>query len=916
VSKIFPIKVIDVELSQPLMDIDGLEKYGGVWGLVRLHRTPLGIARAKVTNGRCPAAAIRRAMFDQLKPAILRHTLLESIKGSRTGSLSIETLLDLPEPAAPETHPMISVVICTRDRTDYLEVCLEAIQRLEYENLEVLVVDNAPSNERTRELVRENFPGFRYVLEPRPGLNWARNRGIEEASGEIIAFTDDDAVVDGGWAQAIAMVFMEAPEAMAVTGLVVPYELETEAQILFERYGGFGRGFERRWFHAAQEKNLSGDFRGSGKYGTGANMAFRRQLFEKIGVFDPALDVGTVTNGGGDLEIFYRTLREGYILVYEPCAIVRHRHRRDYPKLKEQIANNGIGFYSYLVRSALAYPEDQWALIRFGIWWFLWWSVRRLILSFFNPQYFKRELILAELLGSLIGLGRYQKARRTAVKIQRAYDSTAPVKPRPRRGRFYKIQRTFAVRTIDLALPLEPVTGLAEHQLALIYLTHRQQLSGTCTIANGGESISRARLCDEIVRQIGPRLLDLEGKLGEELLWAAVMSNFVRHIQGGETKGEEKSVDYLPSTIPISVVVATRDRPADLRRCLEGIASQETRRRVEVIVVDNNPDSGLTPAVVAEFPDVVLVQEKRKGLSYARNRGIAASTGDIIITTDDDVTIPPHWLEALLAPFSQPDVMLVTGNILPAELSSKAQVLFEEYGGLSRGVEDFERGLEWFVNYRFRAVPTWDLGATANAAFRASVFADQEIGLFHEALGAGSPTGCSEDAYLYYKILKAGYRAAYRANAFVWHHHRRDMAGLRRQIYNYSKGHVAYNLLTVFNDHDLRGLVRLMIELPMTYLFRVKEYLRGRSHYPPDMILLEIAGSLAGGPALVGSLLRARRLGKSDPYIPAKDRAGVTFRPGKPGRPSGFEYESNRERILQGGSEFHDIRMEDPVSEN
>jgi GT2 family glycosyltransferase len=583
--------------------------------------------------------------------------------------------------------------------------------------------------------------------------------------------------------------------------------------------------------------------------------------------------------------------------------------------LKEQIANNGIGFYSYLVRSALAYPEDRLPVILFGAWWFLWWSVRRLILSSFNPRYFNRELILAELWGSLKGLGRYQKARRTAMNIQRTYGPTTQNVFPPRSGRLRRIERTFAVRAIDLGLPLTPVTGLEGHQQTMLYLTHRQRLLGKCTIANGGESISRARLCDEIARLVGLRLFDLEGKLEEEQLRAAVIGSFSRRIQGGESAREEISMEYLPSTVPVSVVIATRDRPADLRRCLEGIASQDTRRRVEVIVVDNNPESGQTPAVLTEFPDVLLVQERRKGLSYARNRGIAASTGEIIITTDDDVTIPSHWLEALLTPFSQPDVMVVTGNVLPAELSSKAQVLFEEYGGLSRGEEDFERGLEWFVNYRFRAVPTWDLGATANAAFRSEIFADREIGLFHEALGAGSPTGCSEDTYLYYKILKAGCRAIYRADAFVWHHHRRDMASLRRQIYNYSKGHVAYNLLTVFNDHDLRGLVRLMVELPLTYLFRVKEYLRGRSHYPPPMILLEIAGNLAGGPALAGSLLRARILGKSDPYIPVADRSEATTHAGKQRRSPGIDT-GEEERILQRGSEFYDIRMEDPVSEN
>ena len=63
-------------------------------------------------------------------------------------------------------------------------------------------------------------------------------------------------------------------------------------------------------------------------------MAYRKSVFDQIGFFDPALDVGTVTNGGGDLEMFFRVLKHGYTLVYEPKAIIRHRHRREYADLK------------------------------------------------------------------------------------------------------------------------------------------------------------------------------------------------------------------------------------------------------------------------------------------------------------------------------------------------------------------------------------------------------------------------------------------------------------------------------------------------------------------------------------------------------------------------------------------------------
>jgi hypothetical protein len=122
-------------------------------------------------------------------------------------------------------------------------------------------------------------------------------------------------VVDRGWVRALARVFAEEAEVMAVTGLVVPLELEAEAQFLFEQYGGFGRGFERKWYRLNCDRHGREVFHlRTGQLGTGANMASRRSLFEfeRIGGFDPALDVGTLTDGGGDLEMFFRVLQEGH----------------------------------------------------------------------------------------------------------------------------------------------------------------------------------------------------------------------------------------------------------------------------------------------------------------------------------------------------------------------------------------------------------------------------------------------------------------------------------------------------------------------------------------------------------------------------------------------------------------------------
>jgi GT2 family glycosyltransferase len=310
-------------------------------------------------------------------------------------------------PASADAWPSVTVAVCTRDRSEDLSRCLDSLARLEHQPHEVLVVDNAPATEDTRVLVERRGGAVRYARETRPGLDWARNRAIAEATGDVVAFTDDDVVVDPCWVHAIAAAFRADPSVAAVTGLVLPAELDTDAQVLFERYRSFGRGFHRRRVAAGRDEwPLAARFGLAGDYGTGANMAFRRQVFERIGPFDPALDVGTPARGGGDLEMFFRLLKEGHALVYEPAAIVRHRHRRTWAELRRQIADHGIGFSAYVVRSGLAYPEERLAFARLAGWWYAK-TAFRVLLPKAAPAGALRALGLAELRGCLIGLGRY-----------------------------------------------------------------------------------------------------------------------------------------------------------------------------------------------------------------------------------------------------------------------------------------------------------------------------------------------------------------------------------------------------------------------------------------------------------------------------------------------------------------------------
>jgi GT2 family glycosyltransferase len=386
---------------------------------------------------------------------------------------------------------------------------------------------------------------------------------------------------------------------------------------------------------------------------------------------------------------------------------------------------------------------------------------------------------------------------------------------------------------------LRAMTDVDRYPCTRVFVSDKDVLIGSVDIPNAHGPISAARLRDAI---------------GNGLAYVLMRRAVERHV-------DVAPAPRLNPHTSVSIVLPTCNRPDDLRRCLAALRAQRAERRVEIVVIDNRPGpASPTPAVVREFDGVCLIEESRPGLSYARNAGFAAATGDILIAIDDDVTVPDGWLERLVAPFARPEVMAVTGHVLPLELETESQCLFEAYGGLGKGFSGFEVDGKWF-RYQRVAVPTWHLGATANAAFRATIFSDRRIGMLDEALGAGMPTGCSEDTYLFYQILKADHRIVYEPSAWVWHRHRRDRAALRHQIHCYSKGHVAYHLTTLMKDSDARALIRLGYSLPKTYLGRAYERLRGRSEYPLSLILLEVAGSLAGPWALWQARRRVRRFG-------------------------------------------------------
>ncbi|GAA4266274.1 glycosyltransferase family 2 protein [Frondihabitans peucedani] len=252
--------------------------------------------------------------------------------------------------------PSVTVVVCTRDRAEQLRSALTSVLAIDYPAFDVVVVDNAGATDATRELIRTEFtdPRVRVVSEPVPGLSRARNTGLLQATGEIVAYTDDDVVVDSQWLRALVAGFARSNDVACVTGLVPSGELRTPVQRYFDDRVSWSANLVAREFRLAEPPADLPTFPFSvGEYGTGANFALRRTDLLALGGFDTAFGVGTRTGGGEDLDIFTRVLFAGSALVVEPSALVWHRHRSDLGALRAQAVGYGTGLGAWLMKVAL-----------------------------------------------------------------------------------------------------------------------------------------------------------------------------------------------------------------------------------------------------------------------------------------------------------------------------------------------------------------------------------------------------------------------------------------------------------------------------------------------------------------------------------------------------------------------------------
>ena len=415
-----PVRIADVELSRHLRPPAGAdpERYGSVRALVRLHGRPLGLVTLPV--GASPDEQAR-VVSQALGPRVAEHLAgdgLDAVERVPAAGLPCEGI----PPCAVRRHavlegaPAVTVLVATRDRTRELAACLGSLLEQDYPGpYDIVVTDSAPSSDTTRRYVHDRFDGeerVRYVRTERPGLGLAHNHGLEAATGEVVAITDDDVVVDPQWLSAMVEAFRAYPGTACVTGLILPIELETPAQALLEQYGGFTRGFERRAYSLGPDRPDDPLFPyTAGRLGSGANMAFVTDALRALGGFDPALGAGTPARGGDDLAAFVRVILAGHRLVYQPDAVVWHRHRRDFAGLRAMAEGYGVGLGAYLASTVASRPASLVDALR---------EARRVpayLLRADSPKNrgkgreYPRELERIERLGMLRGPAAYVRSR-------------------------------------------------------------------------------------------------------------------------------------------------------------------------------------------------------------------------------------------------------------------------------------------------------------------------------------------------------------------------------------------------------------------------------------------------------------------------------------------------------------------------
>jgi len=249
-----------------------------------------------------------------------------------------------------KSQPTVSVIIPVRNGEPTIEPLLESLQRLDYDRnkVEVVVVDGN-STDKTREIVKQ-YP-VKLVVEEKEGLNAARNTGVRNSNGEIIAFTDCDCIVSKNWIRKIVENFKD-PQVSCVGGSAKGRDGDFISQ-----YADNSLVPLMPFFKTREELGMIKLFL---HHPVGGNMAFRRKAFEEVGCFDE-----NIRYGFDDVEFAERICKAGYKMVLDPDVLVWHKHRSTLKEFLKQNFRYGKGSGVLLKNKGTTYAASTWSLLCF-----------------------------------------------------------------------------------------------------------------------------------------------------------------------------------------------------------------------------------------------------------------------------------------------------------------------------------------------------------------------------------------------------------------------------------------------------------------------------------------------------------------------------------------------------------------------
>ena len=337
-----PAVVLDIDVVRPEQAVIDVSRFASAWCLVR--RDGVAVAARFLDLERVSELALSGLAdhFAMLGP-------------------SAAPIRDLP------SDDSLTVVICTRDRRESLTKLLNSLVVQSDPNFDVVVVDNSEIGDVADDPPQLPNLRVRYVHEPVAGLSRARNRGLAHVDTDLIAWIDDDETADRDWIAWLKRGFADPQCPDAVAGMMLPAELETNAQVDWERYGGFnkGRGMSPEFLKAGTP-TVYDPLYPKPIFGSGGNMAFRTEKLRAIGGFENRLGAGTLTRGGEDTRALALMLEAGSIILHWPYAITWHYHRRTDDALEKQVFGNAAGLAAFYAHLILSEPRYLLRVLKFA----------------------------------------------------------------------------------------------------------------------------------------------------------------------------------------------------------------------------------------------------------------------------------------------------------------------------------------------------------------------------------------------------------------------------------------------------------------------------------------------------------------------------------------------------------------------